>query len=71
MTDDPNRRHVDGWFVSSQPHEYSYFLRQMEAEFPRSSEEKVAQAIFECRKQISPSEGREKLKVCVRNKLKS
>ena len=69
MADDPNKRHVDSWFVSSQPHEYEYFKKQMMAEFPHVSEDMVASTILSCRKQISPSEGREKLKNCVRSKL--
>ena len=45
MADDPNKRHNDGWYVSSQPHEYSYFKKTMQDEFPRKSHEQVADAI--------------------------
>lgn len=70
MADDPNKKHVDAWFVSSQPHEYEYFKQSMQKEFPSKSDDVVANAILACRKSISPSEGREKLKQCVRARLK-
>lgn len=70
MADDPNKKHVDGWFVSSQPHEYDYFKTQLQNEFPLKSGDQVADAILECRKQIAPSEGRERLKECVRRRLR-
>lgn len=70
MTDDPNKKHVDSWFVSRQPYEYEYFKDTMKKEFPRKSDDEVAAAILACRKSLSPSEGREKLKQCVRNRLR-
>ena len=69
MADDPNLRRNDGWFVSSQPHEYSYFRSSMRSEFPTVSDAKLNEAINSCRQSIQPSEGREKLKACVRRKL--
>lgn len=70
MADDPNKKHVDSWFVSSQPYEYDYFKSQIEKEFPANSGDAVAEAILACRKQLQPSEGREKLKECVRKRLR-
>lgn len=70
MADDPNKKHVDSWFVSSQPHEYEYFKQSMKKEFPSKSDDAIADAILSCRKSLAPSEGREKLKQCVRQKLK-
>lgn len=70
MADDPNKKHVDGWFVSTQEHEYNYFKSQIQSEFPSKSSDEVARAILECRKQLAPSEGREKLKECVRKRLR-
>ena len=70
MADDPNKRQVDGWFVSSQPHEYEYFKDSIKKEFSRKSDDEIAQAILACRRSLSPSEGREKLKQCVRNRLR-
>ena|ERR1043166_810938 len=69
MADDPNLKHVDSWFVSSQPHEYHYFKSSMKTEFPAKTDDEIARAIIVCRKAIAPSEGREKLKACVREKL--
>ncbi len=69
MADDPNLKHVDSWFVSSQPHEYYYFKSTMKGEFPSKTDDEVTQAILACRKAIAPSEGREKLKECVRRRL--
>lgn len=70
MADDPNKKHVDSWFVSSQPHEYDYFKSQIDKEFPLKTSDEVANAILACRKQLAPSEGREKLKECVRKRLR-
>lgn len=69
MADDPNKKHEDGWFVSSQPHELAYFKKTIQTEFPNSSEGDVDRAIAACRKEIQPSEGRQKLTECVRKKL--
>ena len=70
MSDDPNKKHVDSWFVSSQPWEYEHFKKGMKEEFPRKSDDAIHDAILSCRKSIAPSEGREKLKECVRKKLR-
>jgi hypothetical protein len=69
MADDPNLRHVDSWFVSSQSHEYRYFKFAIQHDFPYKSEDQVAEAILACRKSIEPSEGRKKLTECVRKRL--
>lgn len=71
MADDPNKRYVDGWFVSSQQHEYEYFKSQIKTEFPLKSDDTIAEAILACRRLLAPSEGREKLKNCVRARLQS
>jgi hypothetical protein len=70
MSDDPNKKHNDGWFVSSQPYELEYFKSTIKQEFPKKTDDEVAQAILSCRTAIAPSEGREKLKECVRKKLR-
>lgn len=70
MADDPNKQHVDGWFVSSQPHEYEYFKTGIAKAFPTKSDEEVAAAILSCRKAMAPSEGRAKLTDCVNKKLR-
>lgn len=68
MTDNPNKRHVDGWFLSSQPHEIDYFIGSVIAETGKSKDA-VSEALLACRKLLSPSEGREKLKQCVKRRL--
>jgi hypothetical protein len=69
MADDPNKKHVDGWFVSSQSYEYDYFKSTIKQAFPLKSDDAVAGAILSCRKSIAPSEGRKKLTECVHKKL--
>lgn len=70
MADDPNKKHVDGWFVSNQPHEYEYFKSTIKKSFPTKSDDDVAQAILVCRKSLAPSEGRAKLTECVNKRLR-
>ena len=70
MADDPNKKHVDGWFVSNQQYEYEYFKTTIKKAFPSKSDDEVAQAIFSCRQSISPSEGRAKLIECVNRRLR-
>ena len=69
MADDPNKKHVDSWFVSSQPYEYEYFKTTIKKAFPLKSDDEVAQAILSCRKAIA-SEGRAKLTECVNKRLR-
>ena len=69
MADDPNKKHVDSWFVSSQPHEYEYFKKTVKDAHPTKTDDEVAAAILACRKALAPSEGREKLKACVSKRL--
>lgn len=71
MSDDPKKRRIDSWFYSAnQPHEVYYFKNQISAEFPSHSETQVVDAIDACCQQIAPSEGRERLKECVRKRLR-
>ena len=69
MADDPNKKHVHGWFVSSQSYEYDYFKSTIKQAFPHKSDDAIADAILSCRKSIAPSEGRKKLTECVHRKL--
>ncbi|MGH7984307.1 MAG: hypothetical protein ACREFF_14370 [Candidatus Udaeobacter sp.] len=69
MADDPNKKHVDGWFVSSQPYEYDYFKSTIKQAFPLKTDDQIATAILSCRKAIAPSEGRKKLTDCVHRTL--
>lgn len=65
MADDPNKKHNDGWFVSSQPHEFDSIKKACS----ESSDTEIAEAILSCRKANQPSEGRTKLTECVKKKL--
>jgi hypothetical protein len=70
MTDDPNKKHVDGWFVSDQEHELDYFKATMKKAFPGKSDDEIAQAILFCRESVTPSEGRAKLTECISRRLR-
>jgi hypothetical protein len=70
MADDPNKKHVDSWFVSSQPHEYEYFKDTIKKAHATKSDDQVAEAILACRKALAPSEGRAKLTECVNKRLR-
>ena len=70
MNDDPNKRHVDGWFVSSQSYEIDYFIDSMHKEFPSKLRSAVSDELLKARKRLAPSEGREKLKEAVRRALR-
>lgn len=69
MSDDPNKQHNDGWFVSSQPYEYEYFKNSIKKKFPHHNDEAISAAILACRKLLAPSEGRAKLTACVTKRL--
>ena len=69
MADDPNRTHIDAWFVSNQPHEYDYFKAQIKKECPRKSENEINAAILAYSQALAPSEGRARLAACVRQRL--
>jgi hypothetical protein len=69
MADDPNKKHVDSWFVSSQPWEYEHFRKTIKDAFPNKSDDVINDAILSCRKALAPSEGRAKLTDCVKRRL--
>jgi hypothetical protein len=70
MTDDPNKKKVDAWFVAmGQAHEARYFKEAIAKDFPKKSDSDITDAIASCVDKIKPSEGRAKLTQCVENKL--
>ncbi len=69
MADDPNKTYTDGWFVSTEPHEYQYFKMTIKKAHADTSDDEIAEAIHACRKSIAPSEGRAKLTQCVNKHL--
>jgi hypothetical protein len=68
MSDDPNKKHIDSWFVSSQPHEIKTFKDAIKRE-TAAPDSLIDQAFTACCKEIAPSEGRAKLTACVIKKL--
>lgn len=70
MTDDPNKKKIDAWFVAmGQPHEARYFKETIAKAFPNKSEKEITDAIDSCLDEIKPSDGRTKLTECVNKKL--
>jgi hypothetical protein len=70
MADDPNRKHLDGWFNSNLPHEYENFKAAMKQSHPDKTDDDVAQAILFCRSALAPYEGRAKLMRYVDERLR-
>jgi hypothetical protein len=71
MSDDLSKKYRDGWTVSfSQPYEVAYFENSIKQEFPSRSIDDIRRAIDKAKGLVAPSEGREKLKECVRKILK-
>jgi hypothetical protein len=70
MADDPNKRHQDSFTVSWQSHEIEYVKGVVRRDFPAKTDRQIADAIEQCKRQIQPSEGREKLMACIRQKLR-
>lgn len=71
MSDDPNKKHVDGRFVSWQAHEISYVVGILANEFPYKSRSQIEAALNACKTSIQPSEGRDKLMACARARLRA
>ena len=69
MADDPNKRRRDSFTVSWQAHEIEYVKGVLRREFPGKAAQQVQSAIDTCKRHIQPSEGREKLMNCIRQKL--
>jgi hypothetical protein len=70
MTDDPNKKKIDAWFVAmGQPHESRYFKETIAKAFPKKSDKEITDAILSCLDKIKPSEGRAKLTECINKKL--
>lgn len=69
MSDNPHLTGQDRHFVSSQPHEIDAFVESMQREFHDHPREAIVGALEQCRKELAPSEDREKLKACVRARL--
>lgn len=71
MSDDPNKKYVDGRFVSAQGHELDYVIGFLSVEFPKKSRSQIEAAVNACKTSIQPSEGRDKLMACARARLRA
>ena len=69
MRDDPRKRFKDGSTVSWQAQEIDYVQKQARKEMPSKRAQQIQSAIDQCKRYIQPSEGREKLMACIREKL--
>ena len=70
MSDNPHLTGQDRRTVSSQPHETASFVEAIQREFLDHPHEAIMEALDECRKEIAPSEDRQKLAECVRARLR-
>jgi len=71
MSDSPNKRgRQDRQTVSGQTHEIGYAISKVAQANPGTDRTKVAKAVFEARKEIAPSEGRQKLMAAAQKKLR-
>lgn len=70
MSDDPNKRHQDARTVSAQPWEIDYVVNQLKVEFPLRTTQEVRQAVLDSKKEIEPSEDRQKVIDHAKSKLR-
>ena len=59
----------DGHTVSWQAHEIDQVQKQVKKEMPGLRMQQLQSALDQCKRYIQPSEGREKLIACIREKL--
>jgi hypothetical protein len=70
MSDDPKKKHIDGWFVNlSERYEYQYFVTDIRKTVVNRTTEEIKEATYQCALTIKPSEGRKKLEACVLKRL--
>lgn len=69
MSDNPQLTGTDRRFVSTQRHEIDAFVDALQGEFLDHPRPAILAALEECRREIAPSESRERLKECVRQRL--
>lgn len=72
MSDDPNKKKIDGWFLSlDQKYEVDYFVNDVIKQVPGTTKNQVMEALNICVDQIKPSEGRVKIETCVLARLRA
>ena len=69
MSDNPHLTGTDRRFVSTQQHEVDSFIDSLQGEFLDHPRPAILAALEACRREIAPSESRERLKECVRERL--
>jgi hypothetical protein len=71
MRDNSGKAFKDGGTAAWQMAEIDYVQKQVRKEMPGKRVQQVQSALDQCKRYIHPSEGREKLMACVREKLQS
>lgn len=72
MADDKSKagRQDRNLIAFNQKYEFDYARRQLEKQFPTETRQAVKDALTEAAREISPSEGREKIMRAARKKLR-
>ena len=72
MADNKNKvgKQDDNLISFKQKYEVDYAVNQLQKQFPDQSKKVVKEALFDAAKEISPSEGREKIMKEARKNLK-
>lgn len=72
MSDDKDKKKIDGWFLSlTEKYEVDYFVRDIIKQVPGTTKEQVMEALSLCVEKIQPSEGRAKIEACVLARLRA
>jgi hypothetical protein len=65
----PGKQFKDTRTLSWQAQDIDYVQKQVRQELPGKRVQQIQSALDQCKRYIQPSEGREKLLACVREKL--
>jgi len=72
MADDKNKVKEDRNLISfKENYEVYYAVNQLKKQFPDETKSDIKEALFDAAKQVSPSEGREKIMRLTRKELNS
>jgi hypothetical protein len=71
MSDDKKKVKEDKNLISfKENYEVDYAIRQLKKQFPDETKADIKEALFDAARQVSPSEGREKIMRLARKELK-
>ncbi len=71
MSDDKKKVKEDRNLISfKENYEVDYAVNQLKKQFPDETKKEIKEALFDAAKQVSPSEGREKIMRIARKDLK-